>query len=296
MSSAFQSLGNTLTGWGMPNFGASVSNIPYDVGNVFGGAGGGFGATGAGAPPVVTADNPGIGVSMPAGSDVNMPGGPAGSPTSYANPIATGLPGDVALDPASSPYGGGSLSAPPVYTPSPTTTGGYSGMGAPGVDPVTGAAISGNVNPITGAAIPPTAAAGVDPNSIMGKVQAYLSDPKNWGSIIGGSGSMLQGLERFLTARTLANPNALMGGASKLFQGMSKAAKRAIIGPVTAAAQETGQINAPGLYAQSVATALGPYQYQMQMQALEDYIRSLGEAGYLMGGEGPVYQGGSANA
>jgi hypothetical protein len=118
------------------------------------------------------------------------------------------------------------------------------------------------------------------------------------GGTLGGLGNLVESIMRWNTMRTLANPSALASGASQLYQPMSAAMKRAIINPVTAAAQETGQIGAPGLYSQSVATALAPYQYQMQENALREYIAALeasGQAypqGGLFGAGGPNYQGG----
>jgi hypothetical protein len=116
--------------------------------------------------------------------------------------------------------------------------------------------------------------------------------------MLGGLGNLVESIMRWNTMRTLANPSALASGASQLYQPMSAAMKRAIINPVTAAAQETGQINAPGLYSQSVATALAPYQYQMQEDALREYIAALTASGGaypqggLFGAGGPSYQGG----
>jgi hypothetical protein len=106
------------------------------------------------------------------------------------------------------------------------------------------------------------------------------------GTTIGGIGNLVEAITRWNAMRTLQNPSALASGAGRMYQPMSKAFKRAIISPVTAAAQETGQINAPGLYSQSVATALAPYQYQMQMNALNDYIEALRASGsaYPVGG------------
>jgi hypothetical protein len=106
------------------------------------------------------------------------------------------------------------------------------------------------------------------------------------GTTIGGIGNLVEAITRWNAMRTLQNPSALASGAGRMYQPMSKAFKRAIISPVTAAAQETGQINAPGLYSQSVATALAPYQYQMQMQAMQDYIEALRASGaaYPVGG------------
>jgi hypothetical protein len=278
MSSAFQGAGNWLTGAGMPGVGGFVSNLPYDVSNFFGGAGGGFGATGGGA--------------VPPPPSPNAYGTP---PAAVVDPYGTGTaasatpPGEVL---SGDPGAFRSLSAPPIPSPAsvlnnpaaaPTN---YSPLNPPaGAPPAGTQASSGGTT-------------GTDPSlwqSAINYVKAHPLQALGFGADIG------QGIQRWMLQRTLSDPNALMGGASKLFQGMSKALKRNVIGPVRAEAQETGQINAPGLYAQAVASAVGPYQYQMQMQALADYIDALRAAGqpYPWGGGygvgGPFPTGSAGN-
>jgi hypothetical protein len=139
------------------------------------------------------------------------------------------------------------------------------------------------------------------PSSVAQVLQSLFGGKPGSGAAgaLGGVGNLVESIMRWNTMRTLSNPAALASGASQMYQPMSKALKRAIISPVTAAAQETGQINAPGLYSQSVATALAPYQYQMQMEALKDYITALTASGGaypqggLFGAGGPAYQGGA---
>lgn len=284
MSSAFQSIGSGLTNWGMPNAGSFISDLPYVAGNFFGGGGGGFGPTGAGAMPAPPTDQP-----------------PDSTTAAYAAAMPSPPPTPLGTGGAAMPSTSGSLPAVPSsgsVIPASTTT------PAPAF---TAPSSTTNLTPTNYASSVQTGQAGTPDPSLWQQVQAYFSNPKNWGTIIGGGADIGEMINRWMVQRQLQNPSALMGGASKLFQGMSKAAKRAIIGPVRAEAQETGQINAPLLYAQSVATALGPYQYQMQMQALADYINALeasGSAypsggGYGLGGPypaggAPIYQGGAA--
>jgi len=274
IGSGLGSLGGTLAGWGFPSAGTALGNLgnyvspaimplptdtppslPADTGSY-------------GTPPVQYTDPTGAGTA----ASISQPG-----TVSSGNPNAgAGYSGGLTA-PAESPEN--------VMAPGTAATTGGGATGGAGYSPVNAPAAA------PGAAGGGTAGAGgYDPNaSLWQNVQAYLSNPKNWGSIIGGVGNIGQGVYRGILGNRLADPKSLMS----LGHGMSKAMKRAVIGPVTAQAQETGQINAPGLYAQSVATALGPYQYQMQMQALADYIEALKAAGEMQGG--PVYQGGGGS-
>lgn len=257
-----------------------------------------------------------------AGPSLGAIGSSLGSLFSPSSASAATIPSAPTVDNAgvtaptvdTSSWGSGSAAPAPSLLPSSdpllgTLGGGGGGGPAPSGSPfslltgTTGDATSNPLAPLQAASMAPgSAGTTTDPSSQpwYNQIADFLKTPKGAAVGIGGLGNLVESIMRWNTMRTLSNPAALASGASKMYTPMNAAMKRAIIGPVTAAAQETGQINAPGLYAQSVGSALAPYQYAMQEKALQDYITALTASGGaypeggLFGAGGPSYQGGTA--
>lgn len=328
---------------GLGSLGNYASMLPSVLGSFMGGGGGAAagqaaeGAVDAGAsglsglpaavPPTVPED-PG------AVMGIGGAGGYTPAPTTTPDPIAAAMAGGGGGGPTDS--FGGRMAGP--YSPlAPDGTGGAGGGVGGGTNlfgPGGGSLFDSSGNPIASplnASAPATGPMGVmgmnagaasaaaagdpaDPSGFWSKMGSGLL---NWlkgdlgakgafatpTSSLGTIGGVMEAINRWQNQARLQNPAALAAGAAKMYQPMSKALRRAVIGPVTAAAQETGQINAPGLYSQSVATALAPIQARMQMAALENYIRALQDSEYaypqggIMGSQGLVpqsTQGGSA--
>lgn len=236
-------------------------------------------------------------------------GGAAGVPAQAAEAAASALPTTApslppSWDPSQPAPGIGWGTSTGVGAPASTTgidpTSLASGLASAYLDPTNAAAINAGAGGTTAAA--PTDWMTTIGNWLKGDVTGAKGAFGTPIQALGTAGSIMEAINRWQLQQTLQNPAALTKGAAGLYQPMSKALKRSIIAPVTAQAQETGQINAPGLYSQSVASALAPYQYQMQMQALRDYMTALAESGgaYPQGGlygpGGPSYQGGSSSA
>ena len=282
-------------GSALGSFGSALSSIPSSVGSWFSPS-----AAAGAAGGIPSVDNPGItapvpmetsGVGVSGDSSGGLMAAPAPDP-SVANYFTGGLgpnptPTDLAYPAASAMGPTGGVGFNPVRASEMALSGAF---GQDVTDPMTGQ---------------PLATAIGDPESqsrVAQVLQALgLGGKGGMAAGVGGIGNLVENLVRWQTMRTLQNPAALASGAQQMYRPMSKALKRNIINPVTAAAQETGQINAPGLYSQSVATALAPYQYQMQMKALEDYIEALRasggaypEGGVQLGGYGGSSSGNTA--
>jgi hypothetical protein len=105
----------------------------------------------------------------------------------------------------------------------------------------------------------------------------------------------MEAINRWMVQRTLQNPAALASAANKLARPLGAQARERIIAPARAAAQESSGINAPLLYAQAIAGALAPYQYQNEQNALREEIAALtaSEGGAFTN---PSYFGGTSSA
>jgi hypothetical protein len=257
MSGVGSWLGSFLGGSGAPStagLGTTPFSIPSDT------------AFSAGGPSSSGVPYAGMGYSDPS----------AGTSTGGLFPSAT--PADV-LSPS------GVTGAP--YTPTDSSGG---GMAAPSPEAVmnpgtVGGTSAAPFSPAAGA--PPTTAgptflqelenflggggAGAGGGTGAGGAGGGWLTPKNIAAMLTAGGGLAEAIQRWQIQRNLLNPAA---GAAALYKPMSKALTRRVTAPVTAAAQETGQINAPGLYAQAVANALAPYQQEMEMNALRAYIAS----------------------
>ena len=175
-----------------------------------------------------------------------------------------------------------------MAAPYPSLASGAGGAGG-------GGAPFGNITPpaldASGNPIPPTPG-GASPNWLSQIISAVTGkDPSKGGTgaFLGDVGNIGEAVQRYMMMQHLQNPADVAAGAAGLYQPMSKALKRAVTAPVTAAAQETGQINAPAIYSQSVASALAPYQYQMQENALREYLASMQESMGAYPGTGGLY-------
>ena len=276
--------------------GSFLSGLPSAIGSFFGGGS----SAPAGVPSAPTADNAGIDAGLPSSWDPSQPAPGVGAGLGYgAATPATGTPitgGNLPseLPPTSIVGDGGGGMAPPAAAPGSVDPNALaSGLAGAFLNP-TAAGVPTDLQ--TAAATGAAGSAGAaDPASPWGQFLKTLMTPAGGAAGLGGIGNLVESIMRFNTMRTLQNPAALASGAASMYQPMSKALKRAIISPVTAAAQETGQINAPGLYSQSVATALAPYQYEMQQRALQDYITALQESGYAYPQGGVGGYGGSSS-
>lgn len=115
------------------------------------------------------------------------------------------------------------------------------------------------------------------------------------GGWINLAGGLMSAINKWMVQRTLQNPAALASAASKLARPLGAQARNRITAPVTAAAMETSGVNAPLLYSQAIASALAPYQFQNEQNALEREIAAL-TASESGGFATPNYFGGQASA
>jgi len=253
MSQAFQQIGSGLANWGMPNFGATVSNIPYDVSNIGSSITSGLSSMfGGGAPsPTPTETGP------------YSAGGPSSSGDS--NILATGSGTGASGLPGVSVGASGGAFTPPEAVMAPGTaalTGGGATGGAP-YSPVNA--------PVAGATDPSQSMASKVIEFLFGK-SADPNDPSSQGTkaalpgLLTGAGTLVSDLMKYRQQQNLLNN--LGSQATALNRKMTPAMIRHITAPVIAMGQETGQINAPYLMNQAVATAAAPYVYQQQLEDL----------------------------
>lgn len=269
--------------------------MPQAIGGALGSAGSFLGSL----PSTVSNwFSPSVAAGIPSDTSVaaGVTGTPAGAPGAFPSPglppvdLASGMPAPLTA-PSSAP----NLS----LLPTDGSSGG--GMAAPAPDLLSGAggtgggAPFGNITPpavdASGNPIAPTPG-GASPSWISQIISAVTGkDPSKGGTaaFIGDAGNIGEAIQRFMVQRSLQNPADVLKNSQVLSGGLSKALKRGIEAPVTAAAQETGQINAPGLYSQSVATALAPYRYQQQQDALKEYLAAMQESMGAYPGTGGLY-------
>lgn len=96
-----------------------------------------------------------------------------------------------------------------------------------------------------------------------------------------GTGAM-----KLIQQMNLMNTGNLASQAQQLQAQETAAFKRAIAQPAIAAGQETGQINAPSMMDQAIATAAAPYAYQQYPESMSNYLNAQELAAMLYPSEG----------
>jgi hypothetical protein len=109
------------------------------------------------------------------------------------------------------------------------------------------------------------------------------------GAFIGDVGNIGEAIQRYMVQQQLQNPSDILKKSQVLSGGLSKALKRNIGAATGQEMANAGLAGAPGLYAQSVASALAPYRYQQQQDALKDYLAAMQESMGAYPGTGGLY-------
>lgn len=261
--------------------GSFLSGLPSTVANY-------FSPTAAAAGPSDTSSYPTPGIystvdpttggagAMPAPS-ITLP--PPAGPTSDTGSWFAGTP-------AAAPASIGGLSAPPV--PDPTGAAGTAGAAGPV------AAVGPSV---FGTAKDPNAPPTDQQSWWQQAIQALTGKPADKGGMgiaLGTAGNLAEAIQRWAMQRELQNPKDVLKQSQVLSGGLSKALKRNIGAATGQEMAEAGLAGAPGLYSQAVASALAPYRYQQQQDALKEYLAAMSESMGAYPGTGGLYgpQGG----
>jgi len=258
--------GGTLSSWAT---GAGDWLNPAGSMTPFTGAPGAFGSN-IPSPSFGSADTANL---LPSSVNPNPVGGTTGFGTDIpARTVGdTGTVGTTMSAPGSADGSSGSLSAPP-YGPAPTGGGGAFGTG-------TGAApgYGGGLPTSPSLSGPSISAAGPAQQTATQQVLKALfgtqgTDNKAVPGIIGGVSSGIIDLLKYLQQRNIMDPKKLAAMQSQLMGKEAAQLRRGIYPGVTAALQETGNINSPYLASQAYTAAIGPTLADMQMQTLKDEI------------------------
>jgi hypothetical protein len=144
--------------------------------------------------------------------------------------------------------------------------------------------------------VDPTTAPGgpaSDQTSLISRIITAITgkDPSKGGTgaFIGDVGNIGEALQRFMMQRTLQNPQELLKQSQQLSGGLSKALKRNVGAATGQEMANAGLAGAPGLYSQAVASALAPYRYQQQQDALKEYLAAIEESMGAYPGTGGQY-------
>jgi hypothetical protein len=92
-----------------------------------------------------------------------------------------------------------------------------------------------------------------------------------------------------MVQRSLQNPADVLKNSQVLSGGLSKALKRNVGAATGQEMAAAGLAGAPGLYSQAVASALAPYRYQQQQDALKEYLAAMQESMGAYPGTGGLY-------
>ena len=105
-------------------------------------------------------------------------------------------------------------------------------------------------------------------------------------AMLGAIAQALEMYKRFELQSNLQNPSWVAGQVGRLYTPLSGALRNEVTAQTQAGAQESGLGGAPGLFRQSLAQALAPYQFEQQQNAINEYLSSIAEAeqAYPLGG------------
>lgn len=123
-------------------------------------------------------------------------------------------------------------------------------------------------------------------------IQAITGKPAGQGGLgasILTAGNLAEAIQRWQMQRRLQDPSQVLAQSQKLAGGLSKGLKRSVGAATGQEMAAAGLAGAPGLYSQAVATALAPYRYQQQQDALKEYLASMQEAMAEYPGSGGLF-------
>jgi len=109
------------------------------------------------------------------------------------------------------------------------------------------------------------------------------------GAMLGTAGNLAEAINRWMVQQRLADPSQVLKQSQMLSRGLSKGLKRDVKATVGQEMAAAGLAGAPNLYAQAVTSALAPYRYQQQQDALKEYLAAMGESMGAYPGTGGLY-------
>jgi len=188
---------------------------------------------------------------------------------------------------------GGGMAAP---APALTSAAGPSGpetpeqvMGAPGT------ATTASGAPYSSASAPAAVAAGAgQPEQSWWRQAIESLTGKKVGEGGGGAaltmaGNLGDAVQRYMIMRRLQDPSQVLKQSQVLSRGLSKGLKRGVAATVGQEMAQAGLAGAPNLYAQAVTSALAPYRFQEQQNALQQYLEAMRLSEGAYPGEGGMY-------
>jgi len=126
-------------------------------------------------------------------------------------------------------------------------------------------------------------------SKVIQQVTGKAPDKGGTGAFMTDIGNLGQAIQRFMIQRQLQNPQDLLKNSQVLSRGLSKGLKRDVGAATGQEMAAAGLAGAPNLYAQAVTSALAPYRYQEQQNALQQYLAAMGLADRMYPGEGGMY-------
>jgi len=109
------------------------------------------------------------------------------------------------------------------------------------------------------------------------------------GAFIGDVGNLSDAIQRYMIQRRLQDPSQVLKQSQVLSRGLSKGLKRDVAASVGQEMAGAGLAGAPNLYAQAVTSALAPYRFQEQQNALQQYLAAMGLSEGAYPGQGGMY-------
>ena len=248
------------------------------------------------------------GIYAPLDSTGAATGIPSGAPPGLPAPAPAGGGDWFSGTPAAAPDSVGGLSAPGAGAPFITASSLPSTLPPTSIVPADGGT-TGPMASVTGPAGAPTTAVATtpsgfgtaqDPNMPAAEGQPWWKQAiqaitgKEVGKGGGGAalslaGNLADAIQRYMIQRRLQDPSQVLKQSQILSRGLSKGLKRDIGAATGQEMAEAGLAGAPGLYSQAVASALAPYRYQQQQDALREYLAAMGESMGAYPGSGGMY-------
>ena len=109
------------------------------------------------------------------------------------------------------------------------------------------------------------------------------------GAFIGDVGNLSDAIQRYMIQRRLQDPSQVLKQSQILSRGLSKGLKRDVGAATGQEMAAAGLAGAPNLYAQAVTSALAPYRFQEQENALREYLAAMGLSEEAYPGQGGMY-------
>jgi hypothetical protein len=109
------------------------------------------------------------------------------------------------------------------------------------------------------------------------------------GAALTGVGNLADQIQRYMIMRRLQDPSQVLKQSQVLGRGLSKGLKRDVGAAVGQEMAQAGLAGAPNLYAQAVTSALAPYRFQEQQNALQQYLEAMRLSEGAYPGEGGMY-------